>query len=130
MKAILFLFTLHLLFAYPCLAHEGHAVPGSIPSIHGGMALAGKEINLEYVINGDKLILYPISHEGKDLTAAQVKLSGTTKAPKEKSEKLNLQYKDGGFSVQLDFKKAYRLEVNISAESNNKKDIFKFQMEK
>jgi hypothetical protein len=130
MKRIFASMVCSLLLSQTGFAHEGHAVPGSIPSAHGGTALGGKEINLEYVITGSDLKLYPMSHEGKDLGSSQVKVNATAKAPKEKSEKLNLQFKDGSFMAHVDFKKAYRLEVNVTTESNGKKDTFKFQMEK
>ncbi|WP_374074640.1 hypothetical protein [Bdellovibrio bacteriovorus] len=119
-----------VLFLQPAFAHEGHETPGVIKALHGGTALSGKEINLEYMVSGTELKIYPVSHEGKDLPAAQVKVSATAKAPKGKAEALKLENKDGAFVTQVDFKNAYRLEVNVITESAGKKDTFKFQVEK
>ncbi|WP_413943149.1 hypothetical protein [Bdellovibrio sp. HCB-162] len=119
-----------ILFLQPVLAHEGHETPGVIKAVHGGTALPGKEINLEYMVSGTELKIYPVSHEGKDLNASQVKVSATAKAPKGKAENLKLENKDGAFVTQVDFKNAYRLEVNVTTETSGKKDSFKFQVEK
>ncbi|MGZ3804313.1 MAG: hypothetical protein ACXVB4_08900 [Pseudobdellovibrionaceae bacterium] len=112
-------------------AHEGHDItPGMLKSLHGGSVLAGKEINLEYTISSNEVKLYPLSHEGKDLPSSQVKVSATAKTPKGKTEALKLEPKEGVLTTQVDFKDAYRVEVNVKTESNGKKDAFKFQVEK
>lgn len=114
----------------PAFAHEGHAVPGVIASVHGGTALGGKQINLEYVVSGNELKIYPLTHEGKDIDSKLVTITATAQAPKEKVQTLNLSFNDGAFSTQVDFKKAHRMEIKVSTVFSNKKDNFKFQMEK
>jgi hypothetical protein len=117
--------------AQPAFAHEGHDnAPGMLKANHGGNVLAGKELNLEYVISTTEVKLYPVSHEGKDLASPQVKVTATAKAPKGKAENLKLESKEGAFLTQVDFKSAYRVEVNVITEFNGKKDLFKFQVEK
>lgn len=111
-------------------AHEGHATPGVIKSIHGGTALGGKEINLEYMHSGTELKLFPVSHEGQDLDISKVKITATATPPKGKPTALNLEYKGNAFVSNVDFKNAYRLEIQVSTESSGKKDKFKFQIEK
>jgi dihydroxyacetone kinase DhaKLM complex PTS-EIIA-like component DhaM len=118
-----------LLFSATTFAHEGHTVPGVIAATYGGTAVGGKEINLEYVINGNELKLYPMSHEGKALTNQQVVLTVTAKAPKQKNEKLNVIFSEGAFTSKVEFKNSHRLEINVTTETNHKKDNFKFQME-
>ena len=112
-------------------AHEGHdAVPGAIKTSHGGVAKAGKEINLEYIVSGPEITLYPMSHDGKDLPPADLKLTATSKGPKGKSETLKIEAQAIGFKTSVDFKDAYRAEVVVKTDVKGKKDTFKLQVEK
>jgi len=112
-------------------AHEGHDnAPGAIKANHGGTVKPGKEINMELLVSGSEIKLFPLSHEGKDLAVDDVKLSATTKLPKGKTESSKLEYKDGAFVTQVDFKSAYRVELNVNAAVKGKVDAFKFQIEK
>ncbi len=112
-------------------AHEGHDhAPGTIKSNHGGVVRAGKFINLEYVVTNNEVKLFPLSHDGKDLTSIEVKLSATTKLPKGKSEVVKVESKDGAFVAKVDFKTAYRVEMTVDAEVKGQKSNFKFQVEK
>ena len=113
------------------LAHEGHDnTPGSLKANHGGTVKAGKETNLEYVVTGNELKMYPASHEGTDLASTDVKIAATGKLPKGKAENLKIESKNGTFVAPLDFKNAYRIEVIATVEHKGKKDTFKFQVEK
>lgn len=113
------------------LAHEGHDdAPGANKATHGGIVKTGKEINLEYVVSGNEVTLYPQSHEGKDLTPNEVKLTGTAKSPKGKAEALKISNQNGAFKALVDFKGAYRSEVAVTTDYQGKKDNFKFQVEK
>ncbi len=112
-------------------AHEGHdEAPGAIKTNHGGTVKAGKEINLEYVVSGSEVKLYPLSHEGKDLAATEVKLLVMAKSPKGKAETIKVDNKDGAYIAMVDFKGAYRTEVTVDADVKGKKSTFKFQVEK
>ncbi len=112
-------------------AHEGHDdAPGSLKANHGGVVKAGKDINLEYKVSGDVVELYPVSHEGQDLTAAEIKVTATGKLPKGKAAPLKLEVKNGVYTAQLDFKGAYRIEVLVTADNKGKISTFKFQAEK
>lgn len=112
-------------------AHEGHNnAPGSLKANHGGTVKAGKEINLEYVVKGNELKIYPASHEGADLAATDVKVTATAKLPKGKAEAIKLEAKEGAFVTTVDFKSAYRVEMVVSTDYKGKKDTFKFQVEK
>ena len=120
-----------LLVSVGSFAHEGHDdAPGAIKANHGGTVKAGKEINLEYVVSGTDVKLFPVGHDGKDLTAAEVKLTVTAKLPKGKAEAVKTESKDGAFVAKVDFKAAYRVEMNVDAEVKGKKSSFKFQVEK
>ncbi len=120
-----------LLGSLSSFAHEGHDdAPGAIKANHGGTVKAGKEINLEYVVSGTDVKLFPVGHDGKDLTAAEVKLAVTTKLPKGKAEPVKIESKDGAFVVKVDFKTAYRIEMNVEVDAKGKKSSFKFQVEK
>lgn len=124
-------FTAALISSLSLFAHEGHdQTPGSLKANHGGTVKGGKEINLEFVVSGNELKLYPASHEGADLATADVKLSGTSKLPKGKAEALKIENKNGALVATIDFKTAYRIEVVATAEYKGKKDTFKFQVEK
>lgn len=120
-----------LLGSIAAFAHEGHDnVPGAIKANHGGTVMPGKEINLEYVVSGTEVKLYPASHEGADLTASEVKLVVKSKLPSGKPQQIKIDSKDGTFIAKVDFKNAYRVEVNVDAEVKGKKSSFKFQVEK
>jgi hypothetical protein len=117
--------------AFSAFAHEGHDdAPGALKAAHGGTVKAGKQINLEYVVSGDEVKLYPIGHDGKDLGPSAVKLTATAKSPKGKEVTLKLEPKDGALAGKVDFAGAYRVEMKVSADVQGKKDAFKFQVEK
>lgn len=117
--------------AVTSFAHEGHGdAPGSLKANHGGTVKSGKEINLEYVVSGLELKVYPASHEGADVPAADVKVTATAKLPKGKPEILKFEIKDGAYTAQVDFKNAYRVEMFVTTELKGKKETFKFQVEK
>lgn len=119
-----------LLGALNISAHEGHDMPGVLKANHGGVVKAGKELNLEYVVAGNVVKIYPVSHEGKDLAATDVSLTALVKLPKGKAEPVKLEIKEGTYTAVVDFKSAYRVEMNVSTEVKGKKDAFKFQIEK
>lgn len=120
-----------LLCSFNLFAHEGHdQTPGAIKANHGGVVKAGKEINLEYVVSGSEVKLFPMSHDGKDLMTPDVKFNVTAKLPKGKAEPVKIESIDGAFVAKVDFKTAYRIEVNVEAEVKGKKSVFKFQVEK
>ncbi|MFZ3231518.1 MAG: hypothetical protein WA160_15025 [Pseudobdellovibrio sp.] len=127
--SVSFLFS--ILSVLPIYAHEGHDnTPGGIKANHGGVVKAGKEINLEFVVSGIEVKLYPANHDGKDLLSNEVKIRATAKLPKGKAESIKLSEKDGAFVASLDFKSSYRIEMNVEADVNGKKSSFKFQVEK
>lgn len=112
-------------------AHEGHDnVPGALKANHGGTVKAGKEINLEYVVSESEVKLFPMTHDGKDLPASEVKLTATVKSPKGKAEPIKIEEKNGTFETKVDFKGAYRAELIVHAEVKGKQNLFKFQVEK
>lgn len=125
------IFTSLLALSLNLMAHDGHnQTPGSLKANHGGTVKAGKEINLEFVVTGNELKLYPASHEGADLAPADVKVTATGKLPKGKSENLKIEIKNGALVTTIDFKTAYRIEVVATTDYKGKKDTFKFQVEK
>lgn len=120
-----------LLSSLGVFAHEGHdEAPGALKANHGGVVKSGKIINLEYVVKGDIVELYPASHEGKDLVATDVKLSAKAKLPKGKPEPVSLDLKNGIYIAKANFKGAYRIEFQVEAVFNKQPSTFKFQVEK
>jgi len=120
-----------IIVAQPLFAHEGHdQAPGIQKASHGGTALVGKEINLEYIVSSNEVKLFPLTRDGKDIPSEKVKLSATAMTPKGKPEILKVTVKDGAFLTTVDFKNAYRVEVIVRTETNGKRDSFKFQVEK
>ena len=119
-----------LFSSFNSFAHEDHnKTPGMLKANHGGKVEAGKEINLEYVVSGSEVTLFPATHEGKDLARTEVELKATAKLPKGKPEPVNLT-KEGPFVAKVDFKSAYRVEMNVDAIFKGKKSTFKIQIEK
>ena len=125
-------FTLFMLaLSTPLLAHEGHNdAPGAFKSNHGGVVKAGHEINLEFVSSGAIVRIFPISHDGKERPANELKLTATTKHPKGKPEVAKIEFKDGAFTTQVDFKGSYRVELSVDVNTHGKQDHFTFQVEK
>jgi len=123
--------TLTLTVALSALAHEGHdQAPGSLKSSHGGIVKAGHEINLEYIVTGQTIKLFPLSHDGKDILNNDVRMTATFKSPKGKPEVAVIDFKEGSYNTTVDFKGAYRVEMTVTTETKGKKDSFKFQVEK
>lgn len=123
--------TLSLIAIAPtAYSHEGHEMPGVIKAAHGGIVVAGKEFNMEYMQSGTEIKLYPLPHPGDTFDFSKVKLTATAKAPKEKASDLKLEKKENAFVANVDFKKAYRLEIVVTSDNAGKKDKFKFQVEK
>lgn len=123
--------TVLMIGSLSAFAHEGHdETPGTLKVNHGGVVKPGKVINLEYVIKGDTVELYPASHEGSDLPLADVTLTGTAKPSKGKATPLKFESKNGAYLAKVDFKGAYRVEVQVVADNKGKKSTFKFQVER
>ena len=128
MKAALF--SVFMLLGAPLFAHEGHdEAPGSVKAFHGGVVKIGHELNLEVVSSGGELKIYPLAHEGGDIPLSEVKLSAQAQPPKGKGFPLSLEQKDGAFYSKVDFKGAYRLNVELKAEYKGKADKIKVQVE-
>jgi hypothetical protein len=120
-----------ILISAALFAHEGHdQTPGAIKSNHGGVVKAGKFINLEYVVSNNEIKLFPATHDGKDLSISDVKLTVSSKLPKGKSEVIKTESKDGVTIAKVNFKSAYRIEMTVDAEVKGQKSTFKFQVEK
>ena len=126
------LFVIGFIFSISATAHEGHAQnPKNLKALHGGAVKTGKEINLEYVISGTEVKLYPVSHDGKPVPSEEIKLSATTRAAKaKKATPASLKYADNSYSFAVDFGGTHRVEVMVTTESKGKSDVFKFQVEK
>lgn len=123
--------TLALTTALSAFAHEGHEQPpGTLKSVHGGIVKAGHQINLEYIVSGQTVKLFPLSHDGKDISNHEVQITATFKSPKGKAEVAVIDFKDGSYNTSVDFKGAYRVEMTVLTETKGKKDSFKFQVEK
>ena len=123
--------TVLMMASISTFAHEGHdETPGALKANHGGVVKPGKVINLEYVIKGDTVELYPASHEGADLPLTDVALTGTAKPSKGKATPLKFESKNGAYLAKVDFKGAYRVEVQVVADNKGKKSTFKFQVER
>lgn len=128
-KLILSLLT--VILVQPVLAHEGHGdMPGAIKAAHGGTVLAGKALNLEYIISANEVKIYPLAHAGDSLNVSDLKISATAKLPKGRAENLKLDSKEGFYIGTVDLKKSHRAEVVVNTEIKGKKDAFKFQVEK
>lgn len=111
-------------------SHEGHDhAPGSIKSLHGGVVQGGKQINLEVIANPSEITLFPLSHEGKDLLAKDVKIEATAKPKKGKPYPVKFEAAKTGFSAKVDLQGANRLPVTINVTNEGKIDHFTVQVE-
>ncbi len=112
------------------LAHEGHNnAPGSFKSLHGGTVQNGKDLNLEVIISGKELTVYPTSHESKDIAEKDVKVSALAKPKKGKAYPVVLTNSKGGYSATVELQGSNRLPVEITIQSHGKTDHFTIQIE-
>lgn len=126
-NTLLIIFTL---LSFSTFAHEGHnQTPGSVKSKHGGVVTLGKQVNLEVLINGTNVTLYPLTHESADLKASDVKVSATAKPRKGSSYPVTFKADKLGFSADIDLKGSNRVELEINVEQAGKSDKFKVQIE-
>lgn len=118
------------LMSLSLLAHEGHNnAPGSFKSLHGGTVQNGKELNLEVIISGKELTVYPTSHESKDIPEKDVKVSALAKPKKGKAYPVTLINSKGGYSATVELQGSNRLPVEITVQSHGKTDHFTVQIE-
>ena len=124
------LVVLGILVSTLTFGHEGHNnAPGSFKSIHGGTVQNGKELNLEVMVNGKELTVYPTSHESKDIPSNEVKLTAQAKPKKGKPYEVKLAPAKGGYSAIVDLQGSNRLPVEITVTSKGKTDKFVVQVE-
>ena len=124
------LLTLIIILPTLVFSHEGHNdTPGALKSIHGGVVQVGKEVNLEVIITGQKVTLFPTSHEGQDLLAKNVKIEAIAKPKKGAAYPVKIANEKSGYSISVDLKGANRLPVTVSVTMNGKTDNFIIQVE-
>ncbi len=124
------LLTLILILPTLVFSHEGHnQTPGSLKSLHGGVVQAGKEVNLETIINGQQVTLFPTSHEGQDLLAKNIKIEAMAKPKKGAAYSVKIANEKNGYTLNVDLKGANRLPVTVSVTTNGKTDKFIIQIE-
>ena len=128
MKQILL--TIFMLLSFNAFTHEGHnQTPGSVKSKHGGVVTLGKQVNLEVLVNGTNVTLYPLTHESADLKASDVKITATAKPRKGSSYPVTFKAEKLGFTADVDLKGSNRVELEINVEQAGKSDKFKVQVE-
>lgn len=111
-------------------AHEGHdQAPGATKSIHGGTVQSGKQLNLEVIVAGNMLTVYPTSHEGKDIAAKDVKIEAMATPKKGKAFPVKLEPTKGGYTATVDLQGANRLPVTVNVTTQGKTDHFTVQVE-
>ena len=125
-----FISVLVLALATTSYAHEGHdKTPGSLKSLHGGAVQSGHQLNLEVLINGSEITLYPISHEGRDVAAQDVKIEATAKPKKGKPYAVKFESTKNGFTSKVELQGANRLPVTVNVTNEGKTDHFLVQVE-
>lgn len=113
------------------IAHEGHGnAPGSFKSLHGGTVQTGKQLNLEVIVTGKEVTVFPTSHEGKDVPLKDVKIEATAKPKKGKSYAVQFSPASGnGMTATVDLKGANRLPLDVTVSNQGKVDKFTVQVE-
>lgn len=112
-------------------AHEGHGnAPGSFKSLHGGTVQTGKQLNLEVIVTGKEVTIFPTSHEGKDVPLKDVKIEATAKPKKGKPYQVQFSQASGnGLTATVDLKGANRLPLEVTVSNQGKVDKFTVQVE-
>ena len=122
--------TILVLTALNLTAHEGHNIaPGSYKSLHGGVVQNGVELNLEVIVTGKDILVYPISHESKDVPAKDITVTAMAKPKKGKAYPVTLSNINGGYGATVDLQGANRLPIEVTVKSKNKTDKFTVQVE-
>jgi len=120
---------LAMLFTCILNAHEDHDHnPHSAQPLHGGVVKMGKQINLEVIINGSSVSLFPQSSQGKDLPLKEVKVEAMAKPRKEKPYPVKF-VGDTELKAIVNLKGAHRLEIEIVITHKNSKEKFIIQVE-
>lgn len=128
MKHFLMIFL--TIFSLNLIAHEGHnQTPGSVKSKHGGVVSLGKQLNLEVLVNGTNVTLFPLSHDSVDLKASEVKITAVAKPRKGNSYPVEFKALPIGLSSEIDLKGMNRVELEITILHAGKNDKFKVQVE-
>lgn len=129
MKNLLVILTITIL-SQSLFAHEGHDnAPGSFKSLHGGTVQAGKQLNLEVIVSGNEVTIFPTSHDGKDIQLKDVKVEATAKPKKGKPFPAIFSPAKSGLSTIIDLKGSNRVPVEISVTILGKTDHFIVQVE-
>ncbi|MFA6239105.1 MAG: hypothetical protein WC635_17330 [Bacteriovorax sp.] len=128
MKKLLVLFVC-ITLSLSAFAHENHTTPGSMKSLHGGVVQSGKENNLEVIINGNEVTVFPTTHEAQDIPAKDVQISATAMPKKGKSYPVEFKSTKSGFTASVDLKGANRLPLSITITAKGKSDKFTIQVE-
>jgi hypothetical protein len=118
------------IFSLNIYSHEGHDnAPGSLKSLHGGTVQAGKQINLEVIISGNMVTIFPISHDGKDIPVKNLSITSTAKPKKGKPYPVTFSPTKEGLTATVDLKGKNRVPVEISVSEKGKTDRFIIQVE-
>lgn len=131
-RIIMTISALLLLITPNLFAHEGHDEnPNAIKATHGGLILAGKVLNIEYIINGTEVKIYPLKHGGGGFQMDQLSASAKASPRKGKPYEVVTQKEQDHFKVAVDMKGSPRvqLDVQVNVDSSKKSDHFKLQIE-
>jgi hypothetical protein len=129
MKTLLVILTITFL-SFTAFSHEGHNdTPGAFKSLHGGTVQNGKQLNLEVVVSGREITIFPTSHDGKDIQLSDVKIESLAKPKKGKAYSVTFSPAKNGLSATIDLKGANRIPVEITVTGHGKTDHFLVQVE-
>lgn len=115
-------------------AHEGHGHDAGAEAPHGGMVKDGKTMNLELVVKGNEIQLYPLKKDGTSISTNEIKATATAQPPKKTKEKIELKSNAEFYQGTYDAKGSYRYELKVEAQKADPKkgtvtETFTFQVE-
>ena len=113
-------------------ASQSHAQTAGLVALapHGGMVKEGQILNMELVVQGNDVFLYPLSRMGSAIPLQELKVSAIAVPPKKGKSKVELKPSDDHYKGTLVGALAPGYELRVEVAAKGKKDRFKFVMEK
>ena len=112
-------------------AHEGHdKAPGAAAAPHGGLIQGSEHLYLELVSSSDGIKIYPLDHDMKAVSVADVKLEGTATLPKKgKGVPVKFSTEKDSFAAKVAVNGAHRYTLDLTVSHKGKKEKVKFTVE-
>ncbi len=111
------------------LAHEGHALPGSVQPPKGGMVRSSEHEIYEVLARGKTISIYVYDHDLKPKPAKSFPIVATTTLPRKKASPLALTAREDHWEGTFDAQGAHRYTLELEVKSAGHTDRLKYTIE-